>query len=397
MATGHVGSRHTQQRIEYSLVHVPVDDRPNEMTKKIVVVGGGLAGSAFAIQLARHNGRVTVLERTAGAHHKVCGEFLSSEAQELLAKLGLDVWRFGAAPATYLGLEFGQHQAKIKLPFRAAGLSRFRLDELLLDAAAQSGAQVIRCATVTKLQYDRCPIAVHTATGSFEGTHVALASGKHNVRGLPRPQSSTVAFKMQLKPNRTAADALDHIVHLSLFAGGYAGACLVEGGIATIGWVVERDQLGVTSSSGWQVHAEFLSERSLFFSSLFRNATPLWNKPLAVASIPYGFIRKRVISETVYPIGDQLTVIPSYTGDGTSLALHTGLAAAHAVLRNRSATDFQKAMIIKLKPQMFWAKLANFAFVNASAQRLTAAVTRQAPWLLPHMATIVVNKTRLRP
>jgi flavin-dependent dehydrogenase len=364
---------------------------------KTVVVGGGLAGSACATQLARNGRRVVVLERTAGPHHKVCGEFLSSEAQELLAELGLDVWKFGAAPASYLGLEFGEYQARVKLPFRAAGLSRFRLDQLLLDAAAQSGAQVIRCATVTKLQYDRCPIVVHTAAGPFEANEVALASGKHNVRGLPRQQSSTVAFKMQLWPNRTAADALDHIVHLSLFAGGYAGACLVEGGIATIGWVVERDQLGVTSSSGWQVHAEFLSERSLFFSSLFRNATPLWNKPLAVASIPYGFIRKRIISENVYPVGDQLAVIPSYTGDGTSLALHTGLAAARAVLRNRSAADFQKAIIAKLKPQMLWAKLANFAFTNASAQRLTAAVARQAPRLLPHITAIVVNKTRLRP
>jgi flavin-dependent dehydrogenase len=366
------------------------------MTKS-VVVGGGLAGSAFAIQLARHGRRVMVLERTAGAHHKVCGEFLSLEAQQLLAELGLDVWKFGAAPASYLGLEFGQYQAKIKLPFCAAGLSRFRLDQLLLDAAAQSGAQVIRGATVTKLQYDRCPIVVHTATGPFEATHVALASGKHNVRGLPRPPSPTVAFKMQLRLNRTAANSLDHIVYLSLFAGGYAGACLVEDGIATIGWVIERDQLEATASSAWQVHAEFLSERSSFFSSLLRNAAPLWNKPLAVASIPYGFIRKRVISETVYPVGDQLAVIPSYTGDGTSLALHTGLSAARAVLRNRSAADFQRATIAKLKPQILWAKLANFAFVNASAQRLTAAVTRQAPWILPHIAAIIVSKTRLRP
>jgi flavin-dependent dehydrogenase len=364
---------------------------------KSIVVGGGLAGSAFAIQVARHDGRVMLLERTAGPHHKVCGEFLSNEAQELLGELGLDVWKVGAAPASYLGLEFGQYKAKIKLPFCGAGLSRFRLDQLLLDAAAQSGVKVIRGATVTKLQYDRCPIVVHTASERLEATHVALASGKHNVRGLPRPQSPTLAFKMQLTPNKTATDALDHLVHLSLFARGYAGACLVEDGIATIGWVIDCDQLEITASSGWQVHAEFLSERSSFFSSLLSNAAPLWNRPLAVAAIPYGFIRKRVISENIYPVGDQLAVIPSYTGDGTSLALHTGFNAARAVLRNRSAGDFQEATIAKLKPQMFWAKLANFAFVNASAQRLTAAVARQAPWLLPQVAAIVVNKTRLRP
>ena len=60
-----------------------------------IVVGGGLAGSAFAIELARHGRPVIVLERTPGAHHKVCDEFLSAEAQALLERLGLNVWRHG--------------------------------------------------------------------------------------------------------------------------------------------------------------------------------------------------------------------------------------------------------------------------------------------------------------
>ena len=61
-----------------------------------IVVGGGLAGSAFAIELARHGRPVIVLERTPGAHHKVCGEFLSAEAQallELAARAGAQVIR----------------------------------------------------------------------------------------------------------------------------------------------------------------------------------------------------------------------------------------------------------------------------------------------------------------
>ena len=57
----------------------------------IVAVGGGLAGVAFAIELARSGRRVVVLERTQSPCHKVCGEFLSEEAQDLLASLGLDL------------------------------------------------------------------------------------------------------------------------------------------------------------------------------------------------------------------------------------------------------------------------------------------------------------------
>jgi flavin-dependent dehydrogenase len=360
-----------------------------------IVVGGGLAGAAFAIELARQGRAVTVLEKTTGAHHKVCGEFLSAEAQALLARLGLDVWQLGARPAGQLGLEFGERNERLTLPFRGAGLSRFLLDQGLLDAAARAGAQVIRGVTVTGLERGQKSAVVHTATQQYTASHVALATGKHNLRGLPRPQAPTVAFKMQLSVSAAAAAMLEDLVQLAMFRGGYAGVCLVEGGIATICWVIDRDVVGEAAVT-WDAHAAFLAQRSDFFATLLCGATPLWDKPVAVAAIPYGFLRREVIADAVYPLGDQLVVIPSYTGDGTSIALHTGMAAARAVLGGHPAGEFQTDAIAKLKPQIAWAKLANVAFVNATAQRVTSAVARVAPWAVPGIARFVVNRTRLR-
>ncbi len=361
-----------------------------------VVIGGGLAGSALAIELASHGRRVLILERTTVAHHKVCGEFLSAEAQDLLATLGLDVWRMGASPATHLSLEFGKQIVRVTLPFRAAGLSRFRLDQALIDAAARAGAEVRRGSNVTRLEYDTPPFAVHTATGRLTASHVALATGKHNLRGLPRPQTPNIAFKMHLWLGAAAMRTLDQLVHLSMFRAGYAGVCLVEDGIATVCWVVERAALGDEIPVAWSAHADFLAQRSAFFAALFDGAAPLWDRPVAVAAIPYGFLRGATICDAIYPVGDQLVVIPSYTGDGTSIALHTGVTAARAILDRRPASDFQAAAIAKLKPQIAWAKLANVAFVNATAQRMTATIARLAPWALPQVATLIANKTRVR-
>src|SRR6202140_762455 len=360
-----------------------------------VVVGGGLAGAAFAIALARQGHPVVVLEKTPGAHHKVCGEFLSAEAQALRVRLGLDGWQLGARPAGWLGLEFGKRNERLKLPFRGAGLSRFLPDQALLEAAARAGAQVIRGATVTKLDYEQKSAVVRTATQRWPASHVALATGKPNLRGLPRPQAPTVAFKMQLRVTPAVAAMLEDLVQLAMFPGGYAGVCLVEGGIATICWVVDRDVVGEAAVT-WDAHAAFLAERSKFFGSLLGGATPLWDKPVAVAAIPYGSLRREVISDAIYPLGDQLVVIPSYTGDGTSIALHTGMAAARAVLSGQSAGEFQAKTIAKLKPQIAWAKVANVAFVNATAQRVTAAVARKAPWAVPGIARFFVNRSRLR-
>ena len=242
-----------------------------------IVVSGGLAGAAFAIELARQGRSVIVLEKTSDAHHRVCGEFLSAEAQALLARLGLDVWQLGARPAGQLGLEFGGRNERLKLPFRGAGLSRFLLDQALLDAAAGAGAQVIRGATVTRLEYEQKSTVVHTPTQQFAASHVALATGKHNLRGLPRPQAPTVAFKMQLLVAPAVAAMLEDLVQLAMFSGGYAGVCLVEGGIATICWVIDRDVAGEAAVT-WDEHAAFLAQRSQFFAKLLADATPLWDK-----------------------------------------------------------------------------------------------------------------------
>src|ERR1700722_17260053 len=100
-----------------------------------IIVGGGLAGAACAIELARDGHHVLVLEKSKTAQHKVCGEFLSVEAQALLAYLGVDIWALGATEINSFSLACGVDFPIVRLPFRAAGLSRFCLDEALLQAA----------------------------------------------------------------------------------------------------------------------------------------------------------------------------------------------------------------------------------------------------------------------
>ena len=81
------------------------------MRRDVVIVGGGPAGAAAAIRLAEAGRNVVVLERTAGAHHKVCGEFVSVEALGALARLGLDPAALGAVPIDRLRIVAGERSA----------------------------------------------------------------------------------------------------------------------------------------------------------------------------------------------------------------------------------------------------------------------------------------------
>jgi flavin-dependent dehydrogenase len=360
-----------------------------------IIVGGGPAGAACALELARNGRRVIVLEKTRTAHHKVCGEFISAEAQTLIAYLGVDIWALGATEVKSLSLACGVEVPIVDLPFGAAGLSRLRLDEALLRVATQAGIEVVRGATVTRLDAAAGTIVVHTSGRQFHAARVVLATGKHDLRGCLRPRGFMTSFKLQLLVSAANAAMLRNLVHLTIFPGGYAGACLVEGDIVTICWVIEQELLSKIGAA-WQAQASHLSLQSEFFGDLLAHAQALWEKPAAVAAIPYGFVRKRAISQSIYPIGDQLAVIPSYTGDGISIALHSGIAAARAILNETPAGEFQHTITAGLRPQMMWAKAGNLLLCTSAGQRLSAVMAKVLPSAAPRLIPFVINATRLR-
>ena len=83
-------------------------------TVKAVIAGGGVAGAAVACLLGRD---ALLVEREAAAHDKICGEFLSWEAQAYLRRLGLDLHGLGASPIHSIRLVHGRQVAAARLPF----------------------------------------------------------------------------------------------------------------------------------------------------------------------------------------------------------------------------------------------------------------------------------------
>jgi flavin-dependent dehydrogenase len=120
-------------------------------------------------------------------------------------------------------------------------------------------------------------------------------------------------------------------------------------------------------------------------------AEQLLARPIAITHIPYGYIRP-TSEDGLYCIGDQAAVIPSFTGDGISIALHTARCAAAAYLAAEPAPLFQAKLRSGLLTQMRLAEFAadglNNAFARAvlpfflkvwpGVMRVTAKLTRVA-------------------
>lgn len=356
----------------------------------VIAVGGGIAGAAFALELARHGRRVILLERTHGHHHKVCGEFLSEDAQAVLVSLGLDLQTLGATSINRFRLVQGERQATSRLPFAAAGLSRFRLDEALLTEAERAGATIVRGVAVASIEPKDGSVLVRSDKWAWRGAAVALATGKHSLRGHSRPLGEMVGFKLHLEAT-AAALGLANIVQLVFFRGGYVGACLVEGNILSLAWVM-RQSLVRTLGANWMAQREHLARQSSFVGDLLSGAKPLMAKPLAVAAIPYGFLRSARIAPNVFPVGDQLAVVPSFTGDGMAIALCSGQAAARALLHGKSSEIYQGHLISVLRPQF---RLAG-GIGRLLETPIVCAMSVAAARLLPSLVTRLAAATRLR-
>jgi flavin-dependent dehydrogenase len=287
-------------------------------------------------------------------------------------------------------LAAGASYAEAPLPFRAAGYSRYRLDQALLDKAAESGAEVRRGLTVTEVNGEDAPLVVKAGGKKLVARAVALASGKHNLRQFPRAPSDMIGFKLQLRVRAAALASLDDVVQLMMFDGGYIGAIIVEEEIVTLCWVMHSALLQRIGAD-WQAQAAYFARQSPILAALLDGAKPRWNKPVAIAAIPYGYLRREPISPAIFPVGDQLAVIPSFTGDGMSIALFSGIAAAQAVLAGESAETFQSRMIARLAPQFRWASMVNVLFETGRLHALTVGTAK----LLPRLVTWLAQSTRL--
>lgn len=254
----------------------------------VLIVGGGLAGSLAALRLAGAGRCVTLVEKSRVAHHKVCGEFLSVESLHYLEQQGISVPALGGVPIRSVRLASHGFVAEAELPFAAYSLTRRSLDEELLRRALNAGAEVLRGTAVTHLEREQEGRIARLQDGTeIRAGNALLATGKHDLRGWPRPAGThrgLVAFKMYFRLSRQQHAALGHAVELVLFPGGYAGLQPVEDGAANLCLLIHSDRLR-TLPSGWSAVLKHITEHAPHLARRLHGAEALLDAPLAASRI----------------------------------------------------------------------------------------------------------------
>ena len=306
------------------------------MVEHVAVLGGGLAGASAALRLARAGIRVELFERHAGPHHKVCGEFLSVEAQSDLRDTGLDPMHLGAVPIDRVRIVRGTKNVTSRLPFIALGISREILDEALLDAAGKAGAEVRRGVKVIAMG----PEGIETSEGSCRPQTVFLATGKHDLRGAKRPDAgagaSYIGFKLHWRISAAQDAELGRAIELLLFEGGYVGLQRIGSRLMNFCALVRRDRFG----GSWSGLLAALA-REPHVARRLEGASEAFDRPVSIAGLPYGHVhRPEQDRDGLFRLGDQAALTAPLTGDGMAIALRSAALAAECYRRGLGSADY---------------------------------------------------------
>lgn len=371
----------------------------------VAVIGGGLAGGLSAFHLAYRGIRTVLLEKEPAPHHKVCGDFLSGEGLILLKEMGVDPLQLGGVLIHGFRLHGPKRTCESTLPVPAYGISRKVLDEAVLRRAETAGAEVRRGVLAKEilegLDGSYGSILLETSERVFRAQRLVVATGKSEFKSAQKRMgrdSDLVGFKMHLRLKPSEYRRIRDHVDLFVFEHGYGGLSPVEGGLANFCFLMEKS---VVRSLGkdWNSLASYIAHHNIAASHYLDGAEPQFKNFVAVANIPYGFLRRDPAEPGVYCVGDQMAVIPSLTGDGMNIALMTGRHAASAIADSRvrgrlrpsiTSQIYQNQMRRRLRKQVEIGFHIHQLFKNPSFIDGLAVAIRYFPGLIE----FVYNQTR---
>ena len=366
----------------------------------VIVVGGGLAGCSAATQLADRGFDVLLLEKSTYPRHKLCGEFLSPEAQRSFQRLHVlqTVQEAGAHPITQTRVTTPSGATSVnELPGTALGLSRYRLDQLLAQRASTAGAEIQTNTRVRRMDGSLAEgFSVETPDTTHRARLVLGAYGKRGLldRTLDRSflQQSTpyVAFKAHY-----GGASVPHTIELHSFPGGYCGCSHVEDDRLNVCWIARTDALKDAGGS-----PDAMIDRALranpALDARLAGLTRLTERFEAVSQVPIG--RKTCFEGDVCMIGDTAGMIAPLCGDGMAMALQSAdLVAPLAAdwLRDRRTTHEFRSAYRSSWRKTFGMRMRVGQWANAAAfqEGWDEALVRAFRWM-PPLERWVIRATR---
>jgi menaquinone-9 beta-reductase len=295
--------------------------------KSVAIIGGGLAGLIFGIELSKKGVPCILFEKKTFPFHKVCGEYISNEVIPYLKTLDIFPEVFNPRRITHFQLSSVRgHSATMPLDLGGFAISRYIFDNFLAQLAVRHGLQLFEGCEVQDVIFDANKFTLSTTQGTFKADVVVGAFGKRSRLDvkLERPfikrRSPFVAVKYHVR--NTAHPA--HVVALHNFQGGYCGVVNIENGLTNICYLASRDNFKQYKSID-SFETNVLSENPLLREALDRTEL-VFERPLVINEV--SFQTKSPVENHILMAGDSAGMITPLCGNGMAIAIHSAKIAA---------------------------------------------------------------------
>ena len=372
-------------------------------TFDVIIVGGGLAGLTSAIHLSKLKKKVLLIEKNAYPKHKVCGEYISNEVLLYLNSLGIDPINKGAKQISKVHIStIKSDLIKGELPLGGFGMSRYFLDNLMLNKVKSNGVQVLKD-TVDTIHFKDDFFTILTKKKGVYNSKITIgAFGKRSTldqkmnRKFIQKKSPYLAVKMHMKGSFP-----ENLVGLHNFKGGYCGVSKVENNAINVCYITEyRSFKKHKNLTDFQDQVVL---KNNYLRKIFKESTPIFEKPLTISQI--SFQTKKPVEDHIIMCGDTAGMIHPLCGNGMGMAISSAKLASIRILQflngeiktregleKQYLRDWNKEFKIRLKAGHFIAWL----FRNQTISQIAYSILKTTPSLLPKIIKFTHGK-QLRP
>jgi geranylgeranyl reductase family protein len=316
----------------------------------VLVLGGGPAGATAARALARAGVTVRLLDRSKFPRNKPCGGGISIRVLKRFPYLERELGRIATHMLSRLYLEGPSGESTVIESDTPAALMirRYEFDALLVDLAAQAGAEIVGGVDIVRASMDASRVTLEARDGRrFSGSMVIAADGVHSIiarrLGLNDgwPATSVALDMMEETPRANLRDVDPHTLWVSY---GYASPDASAVPVASaegyayifpkrdhvnigIGYVLDHYRRHVDQApyEMQRTLVEQLRRRGIVEGeSVRRNFTPF--------IIPVGGPLRRPGRGRVLLAGDAAGFVNGFTAEGIYYAMVSGELAARAIV-----------------------------------------------------------------
>lgn len=303
----------------------------DEILYDAAIIGGGLAGLALSIQLAKKGYKTILFEKEQYPFHRVCGEYISMESWPFLESLGVPLGNFNLPIIKNLVVTSPNgNKLSTELDMGGFGISRYFLDNELKKIAIASNVLVEEKCKVDDVVYKKELFFIYTGKGVFTSKVCCGSFGKRSKLDIKwkRPFISSrnsklnnyIGVKYHIKANLPA-----DVISLHNFEHGYCGVSKVEGDTYCLCYLTNAYNLSRNNNSIAALEKNILYQNR-HLKELFTNSEKLLDAPVTISQI--SFSAKEQVYNHILLTGDAAGMITPLCGNGMSMALHSSKIAA---------------------------------------------------------------------